>query len=149
MKRYLAAAALVFALAACETTGISSPSAPSAPAAIPSAPLELGDWRSASESATLQAFQQNVEGRYSEGLAISAVSADLRRSEFNCGAAPPQDQGRGDPPAQVCRKTATASGCTHTWQVHLFEANGALSRTRGLYDRRCGGDGLLGGPGSA
>jgi hypothetical protein len=29
----------------------------------------------------------------------------------------------------------------------LFEADGKLSRTRGLYDRRCGGEGLLGGPG--
>jgi hypothetical protein len=142
---------LALTLAACETTAISSPSAPSGGATVPSTPLELGDWRSASEAATLQAFQQTVTSRYGEGLAVSAASADLRRNEFNCGAAPAQDRGRGDPPAQVCRKTATASGCTHTWQVHLFDTggNGELARTRGLYDRRCGGDGLLGGPGSA
>lgn len=149
MKRFLAAAVLVFAIAACETTAVSSPSAPSSSATIPTAPLELGDWRSASEAATLQAFQQNVTSRYGEGLAISAASGDLRRNDFNCGPAPEQDRGRGDPPVQVCRRTTTASGCTHTWQVHLFGADGnaQLSRTRGLYDRRCGGDGLLGGPG--
>lgn len=146
MKRFVAAAMFVLALAACETVpaGVSTPSNPSA--SIPSDPLNLGDWRNASESATLQAFQQNVTSRYGTGVEISAASADLRRNEFNCGAAPPQDRGRGDPPAQVCRRTTTANGCTHTWQVHLF-GDDALSRTRGLYDRRCGGDGLLGGPG--
>ncbi len=97
----------------------------------------------------MQAFQQSVANRYSAGLAISAVSADLRRNDFSCGAAPRQDAGRGDPPAQVCRHTVSASGCTHTWQAHLFDTrgDGRLARTRGLYDRRCGGDGLLGGPG--
>lgn len=141
------AAALI--LGACATMPVSGASAPSGPATIPSSPLELGNWRNASEAATLQGFQQNVNNRYGAGLAISAAAADLRRNEFNCAAAPSSDQGRGDPPAQVCRRTTTASGCTHTWQVHLFDAagDGRLARTRGLYDRRCGGDGLLGGPG--
>lgn len=135
-------------LGACETLPISGGvTEPSGPAAIPSAPISLGDWRNASEAATLQSFQQGVASRYGEGLQIAAVSADLRRNEFTCGAAPPRAEGnRGDPPAQVCRKTTTANGCTHTWQVHLF-GDGALARTRGLYDRRCGSDGLLGGPG--
>jgi hypothetical protein len=147
MKRIVAAAGFVLALAACETVpaGVSAPSGPGA--SISSEPVNLGDWRNANETATLEAFQQGVASRYGAGLEISAAAADLRRNEFNCGAAPPQDQGRGDPPAQVCRRTTTASGCTHTWQVHLFGAGGALDRTRGLYDRRCGGDGLLGGPG--
>jgi hypothetical protein len=135
-------------LAACETVPTESPSAASAPATIPSEPLSLGDWRNTSEDATLEAFQQTVAGRYEAGLQIAAASSDLRRNEFNCGAAPPRAEGnRGDPPVQVCRRTTTANGCTHTWQVHLFEADGKLSRTRGLYDRRCGGEGLLGGPG--
>jgi hypothetical protein len=147
MKRFVVALGCVIALAACETVpaGVSTPAGQSA--SIPSEPVNLGDWRNANEAATLQAFQQGVASRYGAGIEISAAAADLRRNDFNCGAAPPQDQGRGDPPAQVCRRTTTASGCTHTWQVHLFGGNGALDRTRGLYDRRCGNDGLLGGPG--
>lgn len=149
MMRFAAAACLAFALAACATTPVGGPSEPTGPTTIPSGALGLGDWRNATEAATLEAFQENVSARYGAGQQISAVSADLRRNEFNCGPAPAADRGRGDPPAQVCRRTTTASGCTHTWQVHLFDEGGneRLARTRGLYDRRCGGDGLLGGPG--
>jgi hypothetical protein len=147
MKRLAIAAALMLALAACETTSVGGVSTPSGGASIPSSPLDLGDWRNATPAATLNAFQSNVAGRYGEGLELGAVSADLRRQDFNCAAGP--QNGRGDPPEQVCRRTLTASSCTHTWQVHLFDAggNGRLARTRGLYDRRCGSDGLLGGPG--
>lgn len=140
------ALSLLLALGACETLP-TSVGTPSGPAAIPSTPVNLGDWRNATEAGTLETFQQGIASRYGAGLEISAVSADLRRNEFNCGAAPPRlADNRGNPPAQVCRKTTTANGCTHTWQVHLF-GDAALSRTRGLYDRRCGNDGLLGGPG--
>lgn len=138
---------LALMLSACVTpTGVSTPSGP---AAIPNAPINLGDWRNANEAATLTSFQQAVTARYGAGLQLAAVSSDLRRNEFTCGAAPPRSEGRGDPPAQVCRRTVSANSCTHTWQVHLFDAAGdqRLTRTRGLYDRRCGGDGLLGGPG--
>lgn len=139
---------LALLLGACETLPGGGMSEPSGPATIPSTPINLGDWRNASEAATLEAFQQGVASRYGAGMQIANVSSDLRRNEFNCGAAPPRAEGnRGDPPAQVCRKTTAANGCTHTWQVHLFGDNGALTRTRGLYDRRCGSDGLLGGPG--
>ena len=139
---------LALLLGACETTAISSgvPSAPSA-APIPSTPLELGDWRNPSAAQVLSGFEQTVTARYGAGLPISAVTADLRRSEFNCAAAPADETGRGDPPAQICRRTVTANNCTHTWQVHLFGEGGVLARPRGIYDRRCGGDGLLGGPG--
>jgi hypothetical protein len=133
-------------LGACETL----PAAPPPPAqgsARLEGDLDLGDWRNASEAATLSAFQQNVTNRYAAGLALANATADLRGAEFNCGAAPPLDQGRGDPPAQVCRRTVTVDGCTHTWQVHLFAESGAIAHTRGLYDRRCGNEGLLGGPG--
>lgn len=148
MKRFVAAAGMV-ALAACATMPIGGVSTPSGPPSIPSNAIELGDYRTANEAAILQSFQQQIAGRYGAGTPISAATADLRRSEFSCGAAPPQDRGRGDPPAQLCRRTITANSCTHTWQVHLFSEAGAsaLARTRGLYDRRCGGDGLLGGPG--
>jgi hypothetical protein len=142
----LAAAVL---LAACATVPVGGVGTPSGPSTIPSTPLDLGDWPNASEAATLRAFQQNVTNRYGAGLALSDIAADLRRADFTCGAASPENQGRGDPPAQVCRRTTTQSGCTHTWQVHLFDArgDGRLARSRGLYDRRCGNEGLLGGPG--
>lgn len=142
------AAALVFALSACSTpTG--GPATPGGSGTIPTTPLDLGNWRTASEAATLSAFQQQVTGRYGVGLALSAVAADLRRSEFACALAPRAPDGRGDPPAQICRRTASSSGCTHTWQVHLFDVSGdqRLTRTRSLYDRSCNSDGLLGGPG--
>lgn len=143
------AVSIALVLAACATP-VAGPSAPAGPATIPSTPIELGDWRNTTEAAVLSTFQQTVAGRYGAGLQVAAASADLRRSDFNCGAAPPRAEGnRGDPPAQVCRRTTTANGCTHTWQVHLFDqgGDGRLARTRGLYDRRCGNDGLLGGPG--
>lgn len=140
----LTACALV--LAACATPA--GPATPGGGSRIPEAPIDLGDWRNASEAATFSAFQQQVTARYGEGVQLAAVSGDLRRAEFNCAAGPARADGRGDPPAQVCRRTITAGGCTHTWQVHLFDTSGnaRLARTRGLYDRRCGGDGLLGGP---
>ena len=139
---------LALLLGACETLPVGGVTEPTGPSTIPSTPINLGDWRNASEAATLQSFQQVVTSRYGAGMQIASVSADLRRNEFNCGAAPARAEGnRGDPPAQVCRKTTAANGCTHTWQVHLFGDDGALARTRGLYDRRCGSDGLLGGPG--
>jgi hypothetical protein len=140
--------ALAILSAACASTPVGGASTPTGSSTIPSAALDLGDWRHATPAATLSAFESNVSSRYGEGLALSAVSADLRRNNFNC-AANHDSVGRGDPPDQVCRKTVTDNGCTHTWQVHLFDQdnNGHLARTRGLYDRRCGGDGLLGGPG--
>ena len=141
-----AAFALVLALSACATVPVSvTPSAPGA-ASIPSTPLELGDWRSASAAQILTGFEQTVNARYGAGLALTAATGDLRRAEFNCAAAPRDETGRGAPPAQICRRTVSANNCTHTWQVHLFGEGGVLAHARGLYDRRCGGDGLLGGP---
>jgi hypothetical protein len=132
--------------ASCATTPAPGPAGPSTPAAIPTTPLELGDWRRANANAIIQAFEREIGGRYAVGLALAAVGADLRRNEFNCSAGA---AGRGDPPDQICRRTVSQSGCTHTWQVHLYDENGnaRLARTRALYDRRCGDDGLLGGPG--
>jgi len=145
--RFIAALGALVLLAACASTPVGGTSTPSGPASIPSAPLDLGNWRGGSEAATLHGFQQTVAQRYGAGLALAAVSNDLRRHEFACADAARGE--RGDPPAQICRRTISVSGCTHTWQVHLFDArgDGRLARSRGLYDRRCGGDGLLGGPG--
>lgn len=149
MKRIVLALAVATALGACATSPVGGTSPAAGGSTIPSSPVELGDWRNASEVATLSAFQRGISSRYGAGMSISAVARDLRGNSFNCGAAPAAEAGRGDPPAQVCRRTTSAAGCTHTWQVHLFDQNrnGQLARTRGIYDRRCGGDGLLGGPG--
>jgi hypothetical protein len=146
MKHALAlAAAFALLLSACATPPPPGTATPSGPPSIPSGPIDLGNWRGGSEASVLGEFQQNVARRYGAGLQLSAVSADLRRNQFTCAA---NQDTRGDPPAQICRKTTSESGCTHTWQVHLYDqaGNAALTRTRGLYDRRCGGDGLLGGP---
>ena len=143
--KYAPILAAALLLAACETLPAAAPAAEAG--ARLEGDLDLGEWRTANEAATLSAFEQNVTNRYGAGIAISDAAADLRRSEFNCGDAPPLDQGRGDPPAQVCRRTVTLDSCTHTWQVHLFGADEQIARTRGLYDRRCGTEGLLGGPG--
>ena len=139
---------LALSLSACATLPVTGTSTPTGAATIPATQISLGDWRSASAVAIVQSFEREVSGRYRVGLALSAVGADLRRNEFAC-ATNRETGGRGDPPDQICRKTVTAESCTHTWQVHLYDANGnaALTRTRALYDRRCGGDGLLGGPG--
>ncbi|MBX3509960.1 MAG: hypothetical protein KF700_02090 [Hyphomonadaceae bacterium] len=145
--RAIALSIAAAALSACATLPSSAPGAPTGSSTIPSTPLDLGDWRRASVSATLQHFQSQVSARYGVGLTFAAVTADLRNQGFTC--APPRTDGRGDPPSQVCRQTQTASGCTHTWQVLLFDenSNARLARTRGLYDRSCANDGLLGGPG--
>ena len=131
---------------ACAT--VPGAAAPSVAVNIPASPLDLGDWRRAGANALVQHFEREIAARYTTGIPLNAVSSDLRRNDFAC-AENRDSAGRGNPPAQICRKAAAAENCTHTWQVHLFNANGGdtLARTRALYDRRCGGDGLLGGPG--
>ena len=143
-----ARAAFVAALlaAACATPS-GGPAAPSATSTLPSTPLDLGEWRSAQPAAVLAHFESAVASRYGVGLALNAAAADLRTAEFNCAPMRSRDEREGDPPTQVCRRTVTANNCTHTWQVHLFDDHGQLARSRGLYDRRCGNDSLLGGPG--
>lgn len=144
LRLVIVAAAL--ALAACETVPAAAP-APAGPAAIPNTPLSLGDYRNANEAATLTQFQEVVAGRYGVGLPLSDVTGDLRQAQFTCAAPPARGDGRGDPPAQACRRTVTVASCRHTWQVLLYDANNdaRIARTRALYDRNCGGDGLLGG----
>lgn len=139
--------ALAFCLAAlaaaCASAGGPQPATPRGAAVIPATPLELGDWRRARPDAVAGAFARTVQERYGAGLALSAVSADLGRSQFACRA--PNTDGRGDPPDQICRRTTRFEGCAHTWEVLLFGAGGRLARTRGAYDRVCRGDELLGG----
>lgn len=146
MKHAAIAALMALSASACMTTPASGPTAPAGATATPTTSLDLGDWRHASAEATLSHFESEVQARYAVGAPVAAAGADLRRNDFTCAANTDQTN-RGDPPAQICRKTLTADNCTNTWQVHLFGAAGHLTRVRALYDRRCGGDGLLGGPG--
>jgi hypothetical protein len=148
--RSLIVAAAIFA-AACATATTTAPPGAVAPRGgpeVPSGPIDLGDWKRGGPDAVAQRFSSVIARRYGEGLALSAAVADLRANQFTC--ARPSAGKAGDPPAQVCRRTVTEAGCTHTWQAHLWDADAArLARVRGLYDRRCAADGgLLGGPGS-
>ena len=148
MKRVLPLAAAL-ALASCATLTVSMPNAPSAPPSIPAGPLDFGgNWQRDAAAAVLTHFEQNVSSRYGAGLDLAAAAVDLRQNQFTC-VANTDTTNRGHPPAQICRKTQVAGECTHTWQVHLFTApdNDRLERARGLYDRRCAGEALLGGPG--
>lgn len=148
MRYTTLALSLALFAAACETTSMGGGSAPAGVGAIPSTPLDLGDWRHATAAAELSQFQSTVAARYAAGAPVSAAVADLRRNDFTC-AANVDPNSRGDPPAHICRKTVTLENCTATWQVHLYDTrnDGRLARTRALYDRRCGNEGLLGGPG--
>jgi hypothetical protein len=142
-----AALALSFALlvSACET--MSGVEGTQGGAENVGSAFDLGDWRHAAPADTLSQFQTTITARYSAGSSLSAAAADLRRNDFNC-AADNDATGRGTPPVQICRKTVTAENCTGTWQVHLFDTNGdgRIAHARALYDRRCGAEGLLGGP---
>jgi hypothetical protein len=111
--------------------------------------IALGDYAKLDEARLSGAFAGVVSQRYPAGIALAAAVADLGRNKFSCGAPRPVGKAAaaGDPPAQVCRRVIEAGGCTHTWQVHLFEGGPAkpeVSRARGLYDRACGNDDLLG-----
>lgn len=143
MKYAVLALGLTLLAAGCETTSAGAPSAASAP----SDALDLGDWRNATPAATLTLFEGAVAARYPAGASVSDAAADLRRNDFTC-AANNDTTGRGDPPAQICRKTVSADSCTGTWQVHLFDSHGDshIARARALFDKRCGREGLLGGP---
>lgn len=140
------ALAMAAALSACATLPTGAPQAGAAVAAIPSTPINIGDWRRTPVAGVARAFENEIGARYRAGQAYQAVSADLRRNDFAC--VPNRDTaGRGDPPDQICRRTASSDGCTHTWQVHLYQSGETLERARPLYDRHCSSDALLGGPG--
>jgi hypothetical protein len=142
--RFFTTAAIGLFLSACATAPVTGPSASAGPT-VASGPLDLGgEWRDSSVGAVAERFERGVTARYAAGLELAEASSDLRANDFRCREG---REGAGEAPAQVCSRTETEGDCTHTWQVHLFKAeNDALARTRALYDRRCGGDGLLGGP---
>ena len=133
---------LALSVSACETVPVGdSRNEP------PANSIDLGDWGHGAPAVTLTQFQSVVTSRYAAGGSVSSAAADLRRNDFTC-AENVDSTGRGTPPAEICRKTLTAENCTGTWQVHFFEMNGdgRIQRARALFDRRCGREGLLGGP---
>jgi hypothetical protein len=141
-----------FGLAACAELPkppVAPPPPPQAQAprgdVIPTTPIDLGPYAMGQQQAVAGRFQREITGRYPLNVALGTVAADLRKNAFICFAAA---QGGGDPPRQVCRKSVKIAECEHTFQVHLYDAAGnlKLARTRALYDRVCGGDGLLGAP---
>ena len=142
MRYAVLAVGLALVVSGCETMSDMTSSPPP-----PSTPLELGDWSHASATDTLTQFQSTISARYAAGSALSDAAADLRRNDFTC-AANNDTTGRGEPPVQICRKTVSADNCTGTWQVHLFDTqgDGHIARARALFDKRCGREGLLGGP---
>jgi hypothetical protein len=150
MLRILAAVSLL-TLAACASTAPPPGAVAPTGAGRPSGAIDLGGYRSGSADAVSQRFAAGIARRYAVGLPFSVAAADLRANQFACTRPPPAKA--GDPPDQVCRRTATENGCTHTWQAHLWDdsagAAAKLTRVRGLYDKRCERDGgLLGGPGA-
>lgn len=147
MRHALLALSLALLATACETTSGGGANSGTAPVAGGGS-FDLGDWRNATGAATLSQFQSAVSARYSTGSPVSAAVADLRRNDFTC-AENVDTTGRGAPPSEICRRTVTAEHCTGTWQVHFFDTHGdaRIARARALFDRRCGNEGLLGGPG--
>jgi hypothetical protein len=145
MMRKTLLALLALCLAACAGQRPLGTQAPAGGARIPSGSIELGDWARGSEQQVARRFADTIAQRYGPGLALSAAAADLRSNQFTCAA---NRDRRGDPPDLVCRRSIQGAGCIHTWQVHLFSDGAAqgLTRTRGLYDRSCSRDQLLGGP---
>lgn len=138
------AAAMLLVLAACATpVSGPGPQAPTGSGGIPSSRIDLGDYRRAAANQVASRFSDGVTRRYAQGMMLSQVSADLRSNQFQCQAGGASD--RGNPPAHVCRRVEREGGCEHTWQVHLFAEGQTLARTRAIYDRTCGDDGLLGG----
>ncbi len=130
----LAAAILGLALAACAS--VSTPTgAPSGTDAGPA--LALGDVGDDPQRLA-QRFGPSVERRYPIGMSTTDAVKDLQSQGFVC--ARPK-AAAGDPPLQTCRRRLDANNCKHTWQVFLYKDRSA----RGLYDRACAGDELLGG----
>jgi hypothetical protein len=151
MLRPLAAASLLILAVACASTAPPPGAVAPTGAGRPAGPIDLGGYRGGSADAVSQRFAASMARRYAAGLPLSVAAADLRANQFACTRPPPAKA--GDPPDQVCRRTATENGCTHTWQAHLWDdsagASAKLTRVRGLYDKRCASDGgLLGGPGA-
>lgn len=136
------------AIAACAPFPTAPPTGaapPTGTAGFNPGPVPLGAYERSSASAVARSFAEALGRRYAPDAPLSAITADLSANAFSCRASRHR---LGDPPDQVCRRSAKAGDCDHTWQIYLYDDRGAtrLSRVRAVYDRACGPDPLLGGP---
>ena len=151
----LGAAAL---LSACVSIP-SGPTAPSAaqamttaPAAFEACPIEIGDWSRESPQAIQSRFARSVERAVGRGETLAEALSALQASSFGCNPVS-GPRGADDRPVQLCERQIRQSGCTHTWQVMLFDPGrqGRAASAVAIYDRVCAGEtgpggGLLGAP---
>ncbi len=146
-RRLAASTILALARGGCAALGIGRPTravTPSGEAGMVG-PIELGDYANETEGKILSGFSKAIAARYAPSLAMARALRDLESNKFTCAA--PGKAG-GDPPDQVCRRTIKAGECSYTWQVHLFDDDGgkpSIARVRGLFDKTCGKEDLLGG----
>ena len=126
---------------------VTAPPVTSAPAVIIAGTLGLGAWSAGRPGQVSQQFATSVQRRYPAGQVVAAAVEDLGQNGFTCGAV--AAGALTDLPTQSCRRSFRDAGCSHIWLVRLFQERGSqrLSRSEGTYERACGGDGLLGGPG--
>ncbi|MET0183611.1 MAG: hypothetical protein ABW199_12075 [Caulobacterales bacterium] len=124
-------------LAACQTVPVST--------SAPGRPIDLAPYQRGSAERAESSFSNMIASRYGAGTPLNRATSDMAANRFSC-ATPPRG-GRGEPPDRLCRRVVQEAGCTHTWQVMLYDTSGQISRARGGYDRVCsaGDDGLLGG----
>ncbi|MBL8550395.1 MAG: hypothetical protein JNJ73_10445 [Hyphomonadaceae bacterium] len=143
MKQLVLVLFAALALASCAARPIGA-TAPTGAGRIAEGRLDLGEWTRGSQDATARRFAQTIAARYGAGVPLQAAAADLRENQFSCA---PNRERRGDPPDMICRRTIQGAGCINTWQVHLYSDAGSqgLTRTRGLFDKSCSRDELLGG----
>lgn len=158
--QWVVVCAALAALSACVTSPIAPPvatrptapvvTAPpvaSAPAVVIAGTLGLGDWSAGRPGQVSQQFASSVQRRYPTGQVVAAAVEDLGQNGFTCGAV--AAGALTDLPSQSCRRSFRNADCSHIWLVRLYQERGTqrLSRSEGTYERACGGDGLLGGPG--
>lgn len=129
----------------------SPPTAASSPAAFEVRAIEIGDWARESPQAIQARFARSVERAVGRGETIPEALAALQASQFGCN--PVTGRGGDERPVQLCERQIRQSGCTHTWQVTLFDPGrqGRASSAEAVYDRVCSGEtgpggGLLGAP---
>lgn len=145
--------AATLALSACAaTTGLStgpsggsdaSASTPATSGGPPSSPKVLitrGDWRAVGREAAARDFTTSLQRAVPTGQPLATARATIEASGFSC-----VKPASGF--ALSCRLLAQETKCAHVWRVLINAERDQVTRARGLYERTCGEDGLLGGPG--
>ncbi len=161
MRTHLLAVAVLMAagLSGCVSIPASGPAPPvpaAGSAALPSAgfeirPIEIGDWARETPQAIQTRFARSVERAVGRGETLAQARSALEASAFGCN--PVSGARADDRPVQLCERQIRQSGCTHTWQVMLFDPGrqDRAASADAVYDRVCAGQsgpggGLLGAP---